>query len=132
MSTTYSTPPLSASTDYRGIKVVATSLASGTTIHQAQASTTLPDLVCLEAYNSDTVARPLKLGWGGTTSPDDVLAFLLLPGETKVIVHQRPIRNSLIIKAASETMTWVDGTSYTGAANVISITGGSYVQRQLT
>lgn len=130
--TTYSTPPLSASTDYRGIKVAATTIAGGTTIHIAQASASLPDLVCLEAYNSDTVARPLKLGWGGTTSPDDILTFLLLPGETRVIVHQRPIRNALIIKAASETFTWVDGVSYTGAANVISITGGSYVQRQLT
>lgn len=132
MTTTYSIVPLSGSTDFRGSKVAATSLASGTTIHTAQASATLPDLVCLEAYNSDTVARPLKLGWGGTTSPDDVLAFLLLPGQTIIIVHQRPIRNSLVIKAASETMTWIDGVSYAGAANVISITGGSYVQRQLT
>lgn len=131
MTTTYSVVPLSTSTDFRGIKITATSLASGVTLHAAQAGT-LPDLVCLEAYNSDTVARPLKLGWGGVTEPDDVLAFLLLAGQTILIVHQRPIRNSLVIKAASETLTWIDGVSYAGAANVVVITGGSYVQRQLT
>lgn len=130
MTTTYTTVPLSGSTDFRGIKVAATSLAAGTTIHTAQASATLPDLVSIILYNSDTVARPIKLGWGGTTSPDDVLSDVLLPGETKTYVHQRPIRNALVIKAASETLTWIDGVSYTGAANVISVCGGSYVQRQ--
>jgi len=122
--------PLSGSTDFRGILVTPTALGSAETIHTAQASASLPDLVSIEAFNSDTVARPLKLAWGGTTDPDDVLAFVLLPGETRMIVHQRPIRNSLIIKAASVTMTWVDGRSYTGSADKIVITGGSYVQRQ--
>lgn len=131
MTTTYSVAPLSGSTDFRGIKIAATS-SPGTTIHTAQASATLPDLLCLEFYNSDTVARPLLLEWGGTTSPDDRLSFVLLPGETRVICHQRPIRNGLIVKASSTTTTWVDGNSYIGAANVIVCTGGSYVQRQLT
>lgn len=131
MSTTYSTVPLSASTDFRGIKIAATS-SPGTTIHTAQASATLPDLLHLEFYNSDTVPRPLTLEWGGTTSPDDRKTYLLLPGENRVICHQVPIRNALVVKASSITMTWIDGVQYTGAANVIVCTGGSYAQRQLT
>ena len=131
MTTTYSIVPLSASTDFRGIKIAATS-SPGTTIHTAQASTVLPDLLHLEFCNTDTVARPLTLEWGGTTNPDDRKAYLLLPGENRVVGHQAPIRNALVIKASSITMTWIDGVSYAGAANVVVCTGGSYVQRQLT
>lgn len=134
MTTTYQEVPLSASTDFRGIKVVgvASNGSDATTLHAAQASPTLPDLLHLEFCNTDTVARPLTLFWGGVTVPDDVKRYLLLPGETRKVEHQIPIRNSLIVKAASVTATWIDGVSYTGAANVIVCTGGSYVQRQLT
>ena len=131
MTTTYSIVPLSGSTDFRGIKIAATA-SPGTTIHTAQASATLPDLLHLEFLNTDTVPRPLTLEWGGTTNPDDRKTYLLLPGETRVVSHQVPIRNALVVKAASITMTWVDGASYAGAANVIVCTGGSYAQRQLT
>lgn len=131
MTTTYSIVPLSGSADFRGIKITGAA-SPGQTIHTAQASATLPDLLHLEFCNTDTVARPLLLEWGGTTNPDDRKIYVLLPGETRVIAHQAPLRNALALKAASVTSTWVDGVSYTGAANVIVCTGGSYAQRQLT
>lgn len=130
MATTFSIVPLSGSTDFKGIKITTTA-SPGDTVHTAQASTTLPDLVTLFLTNTDTSARPYKVQWGGTTSPDDFRFIgVLLPGETREICRQEPIRNALVIKVASITMTWVDGVSYTGAANVI-VAGGS-VQRQLT
>lgn len=132
MSTTYSIVPLSGPAAFRGVKITATSLASGQTLHTGQVNALLPDLMCMKFTNLDTVARPLKLGWGGTTSPDDVLPFLILPGQIIKAEWQGPINNSLIIKAASETLTWIDGVSYVGAANVIAMLGSSYVQRQLT
>lgn len=131
MTTTYSAVPLSGSTDFRGIKIAATSLASGTTLHTAQASATLADYPLMGFQNGDTTARPLKIGWGGTTAPDDVIPYVLLPGQV-IWIPVRPIRNALVIKAASETLTWIDSVSYTGAANVIACLGGSWVQRQLT
>jgi len=48
---TLSEIPLSGSTDGRGIKVAASAIGSGTTIHTAVASNTLYDLITLYAYN---------------------------------------------------------------------------------
>ncbi len=130
MSTSYSVVPFSGSTDFRGIKVTTTA-SPGDTVHTAQASATLPDLVTLKLTNTDTSARPYKVQWGGTTSPDDFAYMgVLLPGQTVKICDQQPIRNSLLIKVASITMTWIDSVSYTGAANVLVAHG--HVQRQLT
>jgi len=130
VTTTYSIVPLSGSTDFRGVKITTTA-SPGDTIHAAQASATLPDLVTLRLNNTDTVARPYKIQFGGTTSPDDFTdEGVLLPGQTLTVFHQRPIRNALVIKAASITLTWVDGVSYAGAANVVVASG--HVQRQLT
>lgn len=136
---TFSFIPLSAATDYRGIKIagVASNGSDATLLHIAQSvagggSDTLPDFLHLEFYNSDTVARPLTLWWGGLTAPDDQRTHVLLPGETRLITHQIPTRHGLAIKASSVTTTWIDGALYTGAANVIVCCGGSHVQRQLT
>lgn len=127
--TTFSLVPLSGSTDFRGVKVAATS-SPGTTAHTAQASATLPDLVTIDLENTDTVARPYTIEWGGVTNPDDRMTGVILPGSFARVVTQKPIRNALLIKISSITLTWVDGVSYTGAANVIVAHG--YVQRQLT
>ena len=130
MATTYSIVPLSGSTDFKGIKITTTA-SPGDTVHTAQASTTLPDLVTLRITNTDTTARPYKVQWGGTTSPDDFgYEGVILPGQTLPICDKTPIRNALVIKIASITLTWVDGVSYTGAANVLVV--GGHVQRQLT
>ena len=129
MSTTYSIVPLSGSTDFRGIKITTTASA-GDTIHTAQASATLPDLLSVDIENTDTSARPFTLQWGGTTSPDDKITGLVLPGQCLRVCTQKPIRNALVVKCFSGTMTWIDGASYTGAANVLVVHGS--VQRQLT
>lgn len=131
MTTTYSVVPLSGSTDFKGIKITTTA-SPGDTIHTSQAGGgTLPDLLTIKITNTDTVARPYKVQWGGTTSPDDFAYIgVVLPGQTLKVCDQQPTRNSLIVKVASITLTWIDGVSYTGAANVLVVHG--HVQRQLT
>ena len=110
MAGTYLRRPLSASTDGRGIKVVQTATA-GTTIHTAQASATLVDVVTLIAYNSDTVTRRLTLEWGGATAPDDNLVFDIPAKSTVPLVVDLLLRNSLVLKAFAD------------AANVVAIFG---------
>lgn len=129
MTTTYSIIPLSGSTDFKGIKITTTASA-GDTIHTAFASTTLPDLLSIDIANTDTVARPFTFQWGGTASPDDKYVGVVLAGQTLRVCTQKPIRNALVVKCFSGTMTWVDGISYTGAANVLIVHG--QCQRQLT
>lgn len=104
--------PLSGSTDFRGIKVVATATA-GTTIHAAQASSTDGDHdeIVLYAYNSHTSAVTLTLEWGGVTSPDDNMKFSLNPGETHLVLPGLPLRNSLSLAA------------FASVANVVAIHG---------
>lgn len=127
--TTYSIVPLSGSTDFRGIKITTTASA-GDTIHTAQVSATLPDLLSIDIENTDTVARPFTLQWGGVTAPDDKITGLVLAGQSLRVCTQKPIRNSLIVKCFSGTMTWIDGVSYTGAANILVVHG--HAQRQVT
>lgn len=110
MAGSYLRRPLSGSTDGRGVKVVATG-TPGTTIHTAQASATLVDVVTLYAYNSDTVTRRLTLEWGGTTAPDDNMVFDIPPKSTVPVVVDLVLRNSLIAKAFAD------------AANVVSLFG---------
>jgi hypothetical protein len=125
--TTFTTIPFSASTNFRGIKVTTTA-SPGDTVHAAQSGTTYSDFVTLTITNTDTVARPYRVQWGGTTSPDDSIVGVILPGSTKKICEKKAINNSLLVKVASVTMTWVDGASYTGAANVLTVHG--QVQRE--
>lgn len=100
----YSKIPLSGSTDGRGIKVAASAIGSGTTIHTAAASATLPDIVTLFAFNSEASAdRILTLGWGGTTDPDDLFKQTIhaQTGLT-LVVADLVIRNSLVVVAAGD------------------------------
>ena len=111
MAGTYLRRPLSGSTHGRGIKVVATASA-GTTIHTAQADTTLVDVVTLFAYNSNTTDETLTLEWGGTTAPDDNMVFVVPAGRTIPIVVDGLIRNALVIKAFSTTANKVVITGF--------------------
>ena len=97
------TIPLSGSVDGRGIKIVATAIGSGTTIHTAGVATGdgAGDTVSLFCYNSDTVTRILTLGFGGTTSPDDLFTFTLLT-VTLLTIPPLFLRNGLIIKASGD------------------------------
>lgn len=109
---TYSKTAFSGSTNGKGVKVVATAIGTGTTIHTAQASTSLYDLITIFAYNGDTVQRTLTLGWGGTTDPDNVIILNLLSKAGLIlVVADLPLDNSLIVKAACD------------AANVIVLYG---------
>jgi len=113
---TFSKRPLSGSTDGRGIKVAATSIGSGTTIHTATSDTTYCDVVTLYVHNSDSSNRVLTLGWGGTTDPDDLIELTIAPGTGLTLaVADLVIRNSLVVKASGDS------------ANVLVIFG--YVNR---
>lgn len=132
MTTTYSVVPFSVSTDFRGISVVSTTLATPTNIHTVPGSqgATLPDLLSLDLVNTNTVSVPYTVTFGGVTAASDVLTGLVLPGQTIRVFTQKPIRNGLSVGVASVTMTWIDGVSYTGVGSKL-IAHGS-VQRQLT
>jgi len=86
----------SASTDGRGILVVATTTL-GTTIHQPVAGTTVGtwDEVWLYAYNSHTAAVVLSIEFGGVTDPKDVIA-LTVPSKSGLVlvIPGFPLQNS--------------------------------------
>lgn len=115
---TMSKQTLSGSTNGRGIKVTTVLPIDGsdTTIHTAVTGTTDTDLITLFAYNDDTVAHTLQLGWGGTTDPDDIITLDLPPRQGLVLVTaDLPLRNSLVVVASADV------------ANVVVVFG--YVNR---
>lgn len=110
---------LSVSVDGRPIKVVATA-SPGTTIHTAQAGTTLSDLydeIWLWAWNSDTSARLLTVEFGGVTGPDDRITRTLnavgaAAGDGLVLICPGLIlQNGDLVKA------------FAAAANVVMLVG---------
>lgn len=111
--------PLSGSTNGKPIKVAATAIGSGTTIHTAQSGTSFIDEVWAWASNTDSTDRTLTIGHGGTTDPDDLtLKTVTIPANSGPVCISPglPLQNSLIVKAAA------------GTANVVTISG--YVIRQ--
>ncbi len=99
---TYSKLKLSGSTDGKGVKVAATAIGSGTTIHTAQSGSSL-DLITLFAINSDTATRTLVLGWGGTTDPDDLITQgIPTKSGLSLLVADLPLTNSLVVKASAD------------------------------
>src|SRR5713226_1571829 len=104
MAVTLSKIPLSGSTHGRGIKVVATVIGSGTTIHTATSGATdgLGDEVVIYCFNSDSVNRTLTIGFGGTTSPDDLIKAVVPPGEYDMVLPGLLLRNSLVVLAAGD------------------------------
>lgn len=108
---TYSKERLSGSTDGKPIKVAATSIGTGTTIHTADASA--DDFPILYVVNTSVTTVTLTLGWGGTTDPDDLI-IVNVEGKAGLILVAAgdvPITNSLVIKAAASV------------ANVLNILG---------
>ena len=103
---TFSVVLLSGSTSGRPIKVVATAIGSGTTIHTAVAGAVAFDDVTIYVTNTDTVARTLTLGWGGTTDPDDLICKTVsIPASSGPIpiVSGLRLNGGVIIKAACDT-----------------------------
>lgn len=100
---------LSASTDGKPIKVVATATA-GTTIHTAVAGTTPGtfDEIWLWAYNSNSVVETLTIEWGGATAPDQNIVINLAPQAGLVpIVPGLILQNGAVVKAFSTTTNMV-------------------------
>lgn len=104
---------LSASTNGRGIKVVATSTA-GTALHTAVAGTTAGtyDEIWLYAYNSDSVDRLLTIEFGGTTAPDDNIKVSIAAQSGLILVTPGLILQNGVAVAA-----------FAAAANVITVYG---------
>lgn len=97
---------LSGSTSGRPIKVAATAIGTGTTIHAAIAGATAFDSITLYATNTNSAAKTLTIGWGGTTDPDDlVLKTVTIPalsGPIPIVTGLR-LNGGLTVKAAAET-----------------------------
>lgn len=102
----------SGSTNGRPVKIAATATA-GTTFHTAHASAL--DEVTMYLSNTDTVDRAVTVEFGGTTSVDDHLKFVVPAGETILAVPGIPLTNSLVVRA------------FAAAANVVTMSG--YVNR---
>lgn len=115
---TFSKQTLSASTDGRGIKVVATASA-GTTIHTASTTTTTYDEIWLYAQNTDTTNRKLTIQWGGTTSPDDEIE-ITVPAEAGLVL----VVPGLLLKGNATALIV---KAFCATANVVTIHG--YVNR---
>jgi hypothetical protein len=111
---TFSPMLLSGSTSGRPIKVAATAIGSGTTIHTAVSGATGFDEITLYVTNTDTAARTLTLGWGGTTDPDDLVSKAVsVPassGPIPVVTRLR-LNGGLVVRAAADS------------ANLLHITG---------
>jgi len=93
--------------DGRAIKVGATAIASGTTIHTGHTTATTHDEVWLYAMNTSASAVKLTVGWGGTTDPDDLIELTVQPEAGLVTVAPGLIikgaASALIIKASAAT-----------------------------
>jgi hypothetical protein len=101
---TYAKDKLSGSTDGKGILITATAIGSGTTIHTAQASASLFDLITLFASNPNATPYVLTIGWGGTTAPDDEIVQTIQGNSgLLLVVADLPLRNSLVVKGATDT-----------------------------
>ena len=118
---TFSKQLLSASTDGRAIKVVATAIAtSPTLIHTGSSTASTFEEVWIYAQNNHTSDVALRLGFGGVTDPDDIIEYtvktkgglyLVVPG----LILKGNASSALTIRAAA------------GTTNVISLSG--YVNR---
>lgn len=111
--------PFSASTQGRGIKIVATGTA-GTAVHVTGTSATIIDEVWLWLYNGHTADVVTTIELGGVTVPDDVVV-LTVPTKAGLIlaVPGFPLLGS---GAASLTVG-----IFAATANVITARG--YVNR---
>jgi hypothetical protein len=108
---TFSKITLSGSTDGRPIKVAATSIGSGTTIHTASTTTSVYDEIWLYAMNSHTSNVKLTLGWGGTSDPDDLIELTITAESGLVLVAPGLLlkgnATALIVKAAAASANYI-------------------------
>ena len=105
---------LSASTDGRGVKVVATATA-GTTIHTGSATATTYDEIWLYAINTSGADVKLTVEWGGTTSPDDLIEQTITTEGGLILVAP-----GLIIKGNATPLVV---KAFAASANVVILHG---------
>lgn len=100
---TYTKAKLSASTDGKPVKVVATS-STGTTIHTAVSGTTNFDEIWLWAVNTSSVPVKLTIEWGTATAADGNLELTILPESGLVeVAPGLLLQNGLLVTAFAET-----------------------------
>jgi len=118
---TFSKQLLSASTDGRAIKVVATAIAtSPTLIHTGSSTATIFEEVWIYAQNNHTSDVALRLGFGGVTDPDDIIEYTVkTKGGLYLVVP------GLILKGNASAALTIRAAA--GTTNVISLSG--YVNR---
>ena len=108
---TFTKNDLSASTNGRGVLVVATA-TTGTTIHTAVAGTSAFDEIWLYAMNTDSVDRTLTIEFGGVTAPNDLIEqTITTEGGLILVCPGLVLQNSLVVTAFAES------------ANVVTIHG---------
>lgn len=93
---------LSGATNGRPIGVVATT-SPGTTIH-APGATTI-DMVTVLAKNHATTARQLLLGWGGTSTQDEIIVTIPAQDGLYMIADNLPINGTTATIHAYATAT---------------------------
>jgi len=108
---TFSKRLLSASTDGRAIKVVATATA-GTLIHTAVTGTSNLDEIWLYAVNTSTSDVKLTVEWGDATAPDSHIEITVVAEAGLVCVAPGLLLNNATTVRA-----------FAGTANVITIHG---------
>ncbi|MBX9587904.1 MAG: hypothetical protein K2X43_01275 [Hyphomonadaceae bacterium] len=101
---------LSGSTNGRPIKVIAT-LTPGTTIHTATNAANTLDEVTAYATNTSASDVALTIEQGGTTSPDDLLKFIIPAGETVQVLPGVVLDGGVLCRA------------FAAVANVVNIVG---------
>lgn len=111
---TFTKQILSASTDGRAIKVVATATA-GTLIHTGSTTATTIDEIWLYAMNTSASNVKLTLEWGDATAPDSHIEVTVVSEAGLVCVAP-----GLLIKGNATPLTV---KAFAGTANVITIHG---------
>ena len=117
---TFNKELLSQSINGTAIKVTATAIGtSPTLIHTASNNPNVLDEVWIYAQNNHTADLALRLGFGGTTDPDDIIEFTV---KTKAGLYL--IVPGLILKGNATPLTI---SAACATANVMLLSG--YVNR---
>ena len=113
---TFSKIPLSANGTGRAIKIVATAIAtSPTLIHTGSTTAATIHEVWLYAQNNHTADVALRIGFGNTTDPDDIIEYTVkTKGGLYLVVP------GLLLQGNATALT-VKASA--GTTNVISIFG---------
>lgn len=111
---TFSKTILSGSTDGRPVLVAATS-SPGTTIHTGSSTAATIQEVWLYASNPSGAQRTVTVQWGGTTSPNDHITFVL-PAQSGLVV----VAPGLILKGNATPLVV---RAFADSANQINISG---------